>query len=73
MRQLQLFILAVLLITLTPVSRASSMTFRLAEPDTADGATPGWIVADGEIAADSAKSFRDFLMTTDNWIPAQWS
>ena len=39
------------------------MVFRLAKPDTADGGTPGWIVADGEITADLAKSFRDFLTT----------
>lgn len=63
MRQLQLFMLSVLLLTSIQVSPAGSMTFRLAEPDTADGATPGWIVADGEITADSAKSFRDFLMS----------
>jgi hypothetical protein len=39
------------------------MTFRLAEPDTADGATPGWIVADGTITKDSADQFRTFLRT----------
>ncbi|MGB8899957.1 MAG: hypothetical protein WCC90_12330 [Methylocella sp.] len=47
------------------------MIFRLAEPETADGGTPGWIVADGEITADSAKSFRDFLTTNKAHLDAR--
>ena len=61
MQVVRFFIFAILLVASNTNSRADAMIFRVAEPDTADGATPGWIVADGEITADSAKSFRDFL------------
>jgi hypothetical protein len=39
----------------------ADMAFRLAEPPSADGATPGWIAADGEITADTAKALRGFI------------
>ncbi len=61
-RVLRLSICTLLLAASNITSSAASMTFRFAEPDTADGATPGWIVADGEIAPESAKDFRDFVM-----------
>src|SRR5260221_4205496 len=39
----------------------ADMTFRLADPLTADGATPGWIVADGDVTVDTAKALRNFV------------
>jgi hypothetical protein len=41
----------------------ADMSFRLAEPLTADGATPGWIVADGDVTVDTAKALRNFVAT----------
>src|ERR1700730_18073734 len=47
---------------------AENMAFRFADPQTADGATPGWIVADGEVTPESAMIFRSFLATNkDRW------
>ena len=70
MRTVRFFLFSLLLAASNTVSNSSAMIFRLAEPDTADGATPGWIVADGEITADSAKSFRNFL-TKKNGVGAR--
>lgn len=61
MHAVQFFLCALLLGASTVASGADPMSFRLAEPETADGATPGWIVADGDITADSANNFRGFL------------
>jgi hypothetical protein len=41
----------------------ADMSFRLADPLTADGGTPGWIVADGDVTVDTAKIFRNFIAT----------
>jgi hypothetical protein len=41
----------------------ADMSFRLAQPPTADGATPGWIVADGDVTIDTAKALRNFVAT----------
>jgi hypothetical protein len=40
---------------------SADMAFRLAQPLTADGATPGWIVADGDVTPNSAKALRSFI------------
>jgi hypothetical protein len=41
----------------------ADMSFRLADRLTADGARPGWIVADGDVTVDTAKALRDFVAT----------
>ena len=67
MRSASIVIILVSLLGSIPCFGASgaTMSFRLAEPETADGATPGWIVADGEIDIDSAETFRNFI-TSNN-------
>jgi hypothetical protein len=61
--RISLFIIgsAIVFFALQIPAFCADMTFRLADPLTADGATPGWIVADGDVTIDTAKAFRNFV------------
>jgi hypothetical protein len=52
-------VLSAVILIIASIASASPMTFRMASDGGTDGS--GWIVADGEITADTADDFRRFL------------